>query len=306
MSARRWFTRSLGLALLWAWASAWTWTCASSAFAQTAASACVDAHAEAQVLRNRGALLKAHARLLSCAQNHCPKPVADDCASWLGAVEDSISSVVFAVSDERGRDLVDVEVVANGEKLADKTDGRAVQLDPGAYSLRFSAEGYVPAQASVSVRQSEKNRIVRVQLQRAVDPAAHLDTAVDAAPAAATAAPPTHSAHPVPALTYVLGATTIVGAGMYAYFGLSGLSKERELSRLPPEQPCGSLCSEGKRDYILADIGLGIAIGSAAGAVLAYLLAAPDADREAPKHAQISLSPLIANSAAGMHCSATF
>ncbi|MET0385274.1 MAG: hypothetical protein ABW321_04910 [Polyangiales bacterium] len=271
----------------------------SAVRAQPQVAACVSAHAEAQVLRNRGALLSARKQLLQCARQECPKLVADDCATWLTALDESLSSIVFAVSDDRGRDLVAVTVTANGETLTERADGRALPLDPGVYALRFSAEGYLPAELSVSVRQSEKNRIVRVQLAAEGGSPSEIAAKTPASPAATDASP-----HPIPVISYVLGGTLLVGAGMYAYFGLSGLSKENELEKLPPDTACGSLCSAGRRDYILADIGLGVAVGSAIGAVAAFLLYDPRAD--APARTQLRISPLAAQRGVLVHWSGSF
>jgi hypothetical protein len=261
---------------------------AASAHAQ--ADECVAAHADAQLQRMHGALVAARQRLLRCAQTECPKPVADDCASWLGQIEDSLSSVVFAVSDDKGNDLVDVRVTADGKPIADKADGRALTIDPGSYRLRFEAAGYQPSTLAVSIRQSEKNRIVRAHMQPVPPP-----MAAAPAPAFAKAEP---SGQPIPIASYVLAGTSMVGLGAFALFGLQGLSKEHAVERLPPTQACASLCSDGRRDYVLADIGLGVAIASAAGALAVWLLNAQD---ERPQKAS-----LAAADGGGLRWSATF
>jgi hypothetical protein len=98
---------------------------ASSAHAQT--DECVEAHADAQLRRMHGALLlDAHARWLACAQPECPKRVANDCAAWLGEVEDSLSSLVFAVSHHDDRDYVYIS--ADGKPIAEHVDDRALAV----------------------------------------------------------------------------------------------------------------------------------------------------------------------------------
>jgi hypothetical protein len=279
------------------------------AHAESDTATCVSAHAEAQERRNRGEFVAAHERLMLCARSSCPKPIADDCATWLGMLEDSMSSIVLAVSDEQGHDLVDVHVTANGVKLVDQADGHAISMDAGLYSLRFTAEGHAPTELSVAVRQSEKNRIVRVQLRR-LSPAANIAAAKTVAIHEAPDEPATaSSSSPVPIATYVLGATAVIGAGMYAYFGLTGLSKEHKVRDLQADAPCGSLCSEGKRDYVLADIGLGVTVVAAAGAITTFLLlrdTTPASQTEAGASASVGILPLTTQRGALLHWSGSF
>src|SRR5262249_25966917 len=109
--------------------------------AQAQPNECVSAHADAQLLRMQGSLLAAHEKLLICAQSECPKPVANDCANWLDEVDDSISSVVFAVSNEQDEDVIDVRVRSGDKLITERADGHALPIDPGTYTLRFEAPG---------------------------------------------------------------------------------------------------------------------------------------------------------------------
>lgn len=219
--------------------------------------ACVSAHADAQLLRMRGTLLDAREKLLTCAQSECPKLISKDCTVWLGEVEASLGSVVFAVTDERGHDLVEVAIRGNGQALARRADGRAITLDPGTYEFRFDASGFAPENLSVTVRTSEKNRIVRVQLQR---------------PAPAAAHGPVDEAGGVPALSYVFGAVGLAGFGAFAGFGLAGKHEYNSL-----KDSCAPTCSRderagGKRLYVLANVGLGLGIAGTVAAVASYFL----------------------------------
>ena len=232
------------------------------------------AHADAQLLRMHGSLVDARGKLLVCAQTECPKPVANDCAAWLSEVEDSLSSVVFAVSDEEGHDLTDVRIRANGKPLADHADGRALTIDPGSYALRFESAGYLPVEQTISIRQSEKNRIVRVRMDRANPPPSAAKRTPPYTPVLTPVEAP-EASPAIPLASYVLAGTTLLGFGAYAYFGLSGLSKERKYRRLENPDMC-DFCSSGERDYILANIGLGVGLASAVGAVTVFFLSRPD------------------------------
>ncbi|MEY4576393.1 MAG: hypothetical protein RL701_1096, partial [Pseudomonadota bacterium] len=159
--------------------------CALSALpiqADDSATSCMAAYEQAQELRLEGALLAAHEQLLLCSRRSCAKPILDDCSGWLAEVEKSLSSLVFAVTDEHGNDLADVRVLVGERLVLERTDGRAVQVDPGAYEFRFEAAGYVTVKRVLLVHEFEQHRIVRVQLTALVTPVASTP-----APAASTA-----------------------------------------------------------------------------------------------------------------------
>lgn len=222
---------------------------------QAGVQACIDAHVEAQRARLRGELLLALERLLMCAQGGCPGLISNDCATWLTEVEQDLPSIVLAVVDEQGHDLIDVDVSANGRRLAERIDGQAVPLDPGSYELVFAAPGYAARAVAVTVRQAEKNRLVRVELVRQA---------------------PADVAGGVPVLSYVLGGVAVAGLATFTYFGLRGASEYEEA-----KDDCAPTCSEaavadGKRAYIVADIGLGLGLVSAAAAVIVYVVSQPD------------------------------
>ena len=248
--------------------------------------ACVAAHGEAQRLRLGGELLAAREQLLVCAQRECPAVVANDCALWLPEVESNLSSVVLAVEGGEGRDLVDVRVFANDRLLTEHTDGRAMPLDPGSYHFRFEAAGYRPLTLAASMRQAEKNRIVRARLvpEATLSPrGSNVQSSAASADAAAAPAPAESTQSSVPVLTYVFGGVALAGFGAFTYFAVSG---QNELDRL--EETCGHDCTpaqvaDGKRSWLIADVALGVGIASAATAVILLLT---DGDDAAPPAAE--------------------
>jgi hypothetical protein len=243
-------------------------TCVSSTLWPRAASAepdkrkreCLAAYSDAQEQRLRSALLAAREQLLICTRDDCPAPIIHDCSEWLGQVERDLSSVVFAVSDEAGRDLPSARVVLNGEPLAEHTEGRAQPLDPGAYQYSVELNGYERVEGTLVMRQSEKNRIVRVLLTK--------PQVIDLSPKPPSAA--AQGGLHMPVASIVLGATALVGAAGFTYFGLSGQSKRADAEQC--SMACGALIDSGKRDYIVADISLGVAVVAAGTALLIALL----------------------------------
>lgn len=246
---------------------------AGSARADAATERCVTAHAEAQRRRIAGRLVSARTELLVCAQSECPDLIANDCGVWLSEVESSLSSLVFAVAGTGGRDLVDVKVFANDRLLTDRTDGRALTLDPGRYVFRFEADGYTPLNMDVSIRQSEKNRILRAELR---------PTASAAARSEREAPTPADDGGQIPVATYVLGGAALVGLGAFTYFAVSGKNRLDELTESCGPDDCTERQVEGgKTQYVAADIALGVGVASAIAAVVVYF-AASDDDSTAP------------------------
>jgi hypothetical protein len=273
-------------------------------------SQCLAAHADAQMLRMKGSLLAAREQLLVCGQPKCPGPIANDCASWLSEVDGSLSSVVFAVSDDQGQDMPDVHVSADGKSLTERTDGRALVLDPGTYVFRFEAPGYPNVEATVSMRQSEKNRIVRVRMVRPPPPPKAVALAVpEASEPAQPSAPVTATAQAsesssIPLATYILGGTALLGVGTFAYFGLSGNAKKQEVEQCTSN--CEELINEGKRDYVIADIGLLVAIASAPAAILVYVLTPPERADSTHANRRARLQPYALQHGAGMRWTGEF
>jgi hypothetical protein len=266
---------------------AWLNTCDRAAAEPAAVRGqCLQAYADAQELRLKGSLLAARDRLLACSQNGCPRPVVKDCTEWLGEVDSSLSSVVFAISDEQGRDLTETRVSVEDRVLTERTDGHALSLDPGTYPFSFEAEGYVRAQQTIVMRQSEKNRIVRVQLTKVATRVETPTAAISGSDGAATSAEsPPKPGHPIPVGTFVLGGVALAGAGTFAYFGISGLNKKADVNRCQAD--CRGLIDAGKRDYIVADIALGVAVLAATSALVWYLLPSDRRDSASARSRQL-------------------
>jgi hypothetical protein len=223
---------------------------------------CIAAHEEAQVMRMRGRYSAAREQLLICAQAGCPQLISSDCIALMSEVEASLSTVVFAVSDAHGQDLIDVRVLSDGKLLSQRLDGRAIAIDPGVHELAFEAPGYARATHKVTVVEAQKRRLIQVQL------------VLDAGAAARPQAHPRDSESELVRrrylASYVLwgGAAAALGAGIAL-----GVLGKKELDRL--EESCGGVCSKrdvspGKRLYIGADVAFALAGGMTVAATWLY------------------------------------
>jgi hypothetical protein len=250
------------------------------------ADSCLRAHEEAQLQRLKGRYLAAREQLLQCAQAACPALVRGDCKTWLGEVETSLPSVVLAVVDDAGRDLIDVRVSSAGQLLSDRVDGRAVLLDPGVYMLRFEAPGYAQQELQLSIREAEKQRIVRVVLH-AVDGAAPASASAETLPSAAPSSPAQRPQR-LRQAGYVLSGVALAAVATGIGFGVSGKKKLDELQACKPDCPKGE-ANTGKRRYIIADSMFALAGAAAVAAAVTLWLGLRKADKQPQSSAGVDL-----------------
>jgi hypothetical protein len=155
---------------------------------------CVAANESAQDLQRGGKLIDARVQLATCIATSCPAAVRADCASRLEELTRVQPTVVFGAQDAGGGDLGAVRVTMDGKRLLDRLGGNAVPIDPGEHHLLFEADGFAAVEKLVVVRIAEKDRVVRVTMER---PA----VVAPAPPPVATPAPspPPVAATPAPA-----------------------------------------------------------------------------------------------------------
>lgn len=207
--------------------------------------ACLNAHADAQKLRKKHALLDAQKMLRVCAREGCPSLVQKDCIRWLSEVEAEQPTVIVVATDENGDETLAVKVLLDGKPLVEKLDGSPIAIDPGEHVLRFERPSGSKEERIV-LHDGEKSRKVSVSF---------------AAPKQ-VAEPVVSSGIPVSA--WVLGGVGVAALGSFAYFGLTGRSKESSLS-----SSCAPRCSDDdiagvRRSYLVADVSLGVSVVSLA------------------------------------------
>jgi hypothetical protein len=139
----------------------------SNAFAEPTKQECVDANERAQDLRRAGKLRAARDTLALCVSASCPGPVRDDCAQRVTEAAAAQPSIVFVVTDK----LETVKVTIDGEPLAERLDGTALDVDPGEHLFRFEGRSGA-AEKRLTIREGEKGRRETVALSTpAVGPA---------------------------------------------------------------------------------------------------------------------------------------
>lgn len=233
---------------------------------------CASAYAETQRLRQGGKQLAALERAVFCAQPTCPDLLVGDCTRWVSELEASLPSVVIEARDAAGNPLANVAVSIDGEALAERLDGRALRVDPGEHHFRFERDGQRVERRLVVVEGSKNQRLL-VEF-----PAAASDSSRQPAPAI--------NGGGLTPTVYVTAALAAAGGVGFAYFGLRGNDRYDEL-----QGQCAPRCNDDdlspvRRDWLLADISLGVSLVSL-GAMTWLLLS--DGGEQAP--AELELSP---------------
>lgn len=234
---------------------------------------CVAASESAQKLRTEKKLRAARKDLVKCAQDACPGVVKKDCLTWLEEVDDSLPTVILSAKDGSGNDVTDVKVLVDGELLAERLDGSAIAVDPGAHTFRFEPTGTpkLPAvEQKILVRETEKNRVIAVAVGE--PPAKPVEKPAEPPPPAKL--PDTSPSRGIPTGAYVFGAVAAASFVGFAYFGLSGRA-DRDALR----DRCAPYCNKddekpARTKLLLADVALGVGIVSV-GIATVMILTAP-------------------------------
>jgi len=263
-----WSASALSPATVWAGGGVSRRTAAPAANASVNDS-CFDQHELGQELRQAGQLLASRQAFLSCQAPSCPTVVQQDCSSWAAEVDEQLPSVAFHVTLD-GAPRADAQISIDGQPQPDAES--AIQLDPGAHRYRVVLGDALASEGNLRLELNE--------------PARRLNVPFHSAPAAG---------HPIPALSWVLGGLGVAGAAGFVGLGLSSRALERDL-----EQSCAPFCTENQIDDVkqralLANVSLGIGLGSLAAAAVVYFLSAPEPAAE-PK-LELSVVPLDAGGA---------
>jgi len=229
--------------------------------------ACLKAYESAQQDKNEGKLRASREELLVCVEPECPDMLRKDCSSWLSEVESSMPTVVVAARSGK-TEVTDARVWVDDELLAESLTGAALEVDPGPRTLRIEAPGFAPVKRGITIRQGEKNRVVRVEL-------APLGGAVES--------------RGIPVASWVLGGLGVIGLASFSYFGVKGLSGRSDLNE------CKGECAQSDVDAVHADFtraDISLAIGALAlGGAVYFYLSAPASKGEGPAQAALGVAP---------------
>lgn len=203
---------------------------------------CLAASESSLALRNQHKMRDARAQLLTCSAASCPADVREECARRVAEVNAAIPTVVFEAKDTTGNDLVAVKVTMDGQPIADRLEGTALSIDPGAHTFVFESTGQTNIQKQFVIREGEKDRRERIVFT---------SPSVATAPAAAPASVLASSPGTPPAsggissglgtrrlLAIVAAGVGVVGLGIGIGYGLSAMSKQDSANKACPNPQC--------------------------------------------------------------------
>ncbi len=235
--------RRFGLALLVGLA---TYASSSPARAEDNA-ACTKSYETAQVLKKKREYIAARRELQACIKE-CPTMVQRECGQWLESIENVVPSIVIH-AEAAGEDRTEVKVELDGKMIAEKLDGKGIDLDPGQHDLKFTLAGYPPVRKNLLVHEGEQLRVVHVVFEQP-------EVSFGLAPKPVVV----ETRRPVPPALYVVGGLAVAGGVGFAAFGLVGNGQRSRL-----ERDCSPRCTDQAvdnlhRNLLMADVSLGVGL----------------------------------------------
>jgi hypothetical protein len=254
---------------------------------------CVAANEQSGPLAHAGKLREARANLLRCSAASCPSVVRDDCIKNATQIDAALPTIVFEARDASGNEVSDVRVAMDGEALADKLTGTAIEVDPGEHVFAFEHAGQ-HVEKRLIVHQGEKNRREPVGFGAA---GAVLPTET---PEERTPENTGGGLGSQKVIAIGAGAAGVVGVVVGSVLGLVANSRWEQAKNecgagCAPGTPARADASSAHTMAALADVSFAVgAVGLATGAVLWVL-----APQSKPSTA-LRVGPFVARSAAGV------
>ncbi len=221
---------------------------------------CLEAHRNAQELKQSGKLLETQAQLLICSSGSCPGAIISDCGNWIAELEQTTPSMVFEIR-VGGKEAFGAKLLVVGELVADRS--HALKVNPGRHAVRVELPPFEPQEQDVVLPEGQRMRLISV---------AFTSKTREPAPAPAPVLPPPRQTErPTPVVVYPLLALGVVGLGSFGVFAGLGKSEQNEL-----EKGCAPRCrdddlSKMKRWYTIGDVSAGVGAAALLGAAIVYL-----------------------------------
>jgi len=209
----------------------------SAAAADPTTAECLAANEASLAARSQQKLRDARAKLLLCAAPSCPRDVREECTRGVNEINAALPTIVFEAKDDAGADLIAVKVTMDGEVLADRLEGAALPVDPGAHTFAFESAGHSKTEKQFLIREGDKGRRERIVL------GAGVAGAESVAPGTTLTSSPVGGAPSSGLGGRRIGALVAAGAGVVAAgigigFGLRSKAKRDDAKKVCPDPEC--------------------------------------------------------------------
>lgn len=222
---------------------------AASSGAASPARACIDAHAEGQIDRGAGRLLRASERFRACAADPCPALIRAECQELGAKVEKETPSLLIGAEDARGQVISGATAAIDSGQRLPVLNGAPLLLDPGVHQIDVTLEDGRSQTLHLSLSYGEKGRPAVARFE----PLARRRTEGRGNE-----------------LAYVIGGAGLLGLGAWGAFAWDGRRRQADLESCAPRCPDRSEVGAMRRSYLIADVLLGLS--AAALGTSAYLL----------------------------------
>lgn len=228
--------------------------------AQPSRAQCLEAHRNAQELKQSSKLLEAQEHLRVCSSGSCPGAIITDCGNWISELEQVTPSMVFEIRLD-GKEAFDAKLFVDGKPVVDRA--HAVKVNPGRHTVRVELPPFEPREQDVVLPEGQRMRLISVEF------ATKANAAPPVAPAAVTP-PPKETVRPTPVIVYPLLTLGIAGLGSFGAFSFLGKSEQNDL-----EKTCSPDCTKAelapmKRWYLIGDISAGVGAAALIGSAIVY------------------------------------
>ncbi|MEZ4223377.1 MAG: hypothetical protein R3B13_20695 [Polyangiaceae bacterium] len=222
---------------------------------------CIEAYESAQLTRQDSKLVEARAALLVCASEACPSVMRKDCVLWLDEVAKDVPSIVVTARGPDG-DIAEVRVAVDGKVVAERLDGKPLELDPGSHAIVLEAEGFNAVKQQIVLAVGQRNRRLNIEFAPA-----------QTQPSSPPSTDPKGDRQ-VPTASWILGGAGALAIGVGGYFGIRALNRRSDLDACKPG--CDSAAvGDVERDYVISEVGIGLGLVAVGSAIYFALTDAP-------------------------------
>jgi hypothetical protein len=257
---------------------------------------CLAANDKSISMRNEHKLLGARAQTLVCAASSCPAEIRKECERRIDLVNGSIPTVVFEAKDGNGNDLTAVTVKMDGALLAERLEGTAISLDPGAHTFVFDSAGQPQITKQLVLREGQKDRRETIQFgtpggASTAKPSATVATAATPSPSAMSSDAAKGGGDTQKILGFGTIGLGVVGIAVGTIFGLQSMSKHNDAKAACPaacaDENGVKLWDDARSAGNVATIGFVVGALGLAGGTILVLSAKPSSGSSA----QVGVGP---------------